>query len=138
MTSIGDPVFYSFCEFLLILPVAVEVEPGLVVKDQGLVLTRFPNHTASPEPPAPFLRFRKNDTFPRLRSGKGLLRRKVKADMAFSRHSAHKRSGQHEFVGRSFGDLSHEFRKVKIQRRKEAALLERIQVRNHSYNPQCL
>src|SRR5512137_1407054 len=123
MAFTGDAAPYPLCEFLLILPVAVEVEPVLGIKDQGPLLTRFTDHTASHELLPPFPCLRKNNTPPCLRSAKRHLHRKIKADVAFSRHPAHKRSGQNEFLGRSLGDLCHELRKVKIKRRKETTLL---------------
>jgi len=55
--------------------------------------------------------------------------------VAFSRHSAHKGSGQNELLGRSLGELCREPREVKIQRRKKPALLERIQVSHGSRIP---
>ena len=107
-----------------------------MIKDQGPVLTRFPNHTALPELLLPFAPLQgKQQPSPIFGIGEGLLRRKIKANVAFSREPAHERSGQNKLLGRSLGDLLHEPREVKIQRRKETALLQKIQISHDSSIP---
>jgi len=56
-----------------------------------------------------------------------MLRRKVKANVAFSRKPAHERSGQNKLPARTLGEFLHEPGEVKIERRKKTVLMVKIQ-----------
>jgi hypothetical protein len=123
-----DAALYSLCKFLLILPVPIKIESALMVKDQGPVFTRIPNHTAFPELCLPRTSFRQKKALSDLRIGEGMLRRKIKANVAFSRKPAHERSGQNKLPARTLGEFLHEPGEVKIEGRKETALMVKIQI----------